>query len=93
MRVFCVVLSVLLATCTLCRTAVAQTADCKSIADRAARLNCYDKGAPPVASSAAVRPAMRAAPMSKVDSTQYVDSISEEDAIMNAKIKAICQGC
>jgi hypothetical protein len=93
MRLFSVLLSVSLATCTLCQTAIAQTADCKSIADPATRLRCYDKGATPVASSTAARPVARAAPTSKVDSTQYVDSITAEDAIMNAKIKGICHGC
>jgi hypothetical protein len=93
MKLFSVLLSVSLATSALCQTAVAQTADCKSIADPATRLTCYDKGAPPAASSAAARPVARAVPTSKVDSTKYVDAISEEDAIMNAKIKGICRGC
>jgi len=93
MRLFSIGVSVFLATCALCQTASAQTPQCRSIADSATRLACYDKGAPPVASSAAARPVLRAAPSSKVDSTQYVDSISAEDAIMNAKIKGICHGC
>jgi hypothetical protein len=92
MRLFSLLLSASLATCALCQTTIAQTADCKSIADPAARLTCYDKGAPPGASSAA-RPIVRAAPTSKVDSAKYIDTISEEDAIMNAKIKGICHGC
>ena len=93
MRLFSVFLSASLATCALCQTAVAQTADCKSIADPASRLTCYDKGAPPVASSTAARPVARVAPTSKVDSAKYIDAISEEDAIMNARIKGICHGC
>ena len=93
MRLISVRVSVLLATCALCQTAIAQTPDCRSIADSATRLACYDKGARPSASSAAARPVPRAAPGSKIDSTQYVDSISAEDAIMNAKIKGICHGC
>ena len=93
MRLIFVRVSVLLATCALCQTAIAQTPECRSIADSAARLACYDKGARPVASPAAARPGLRATPGSKVDSPQYVDSISEEDAIMNAKIKGICHGC
>jgi hypothetical protein len=92
MRLFSLLLSASLATCALCQTAIAQTADCKSIADPATRLTCYDKGAPPAASSTA-RPVVRAAPTSKVDSAKYIDTISEEDAIMNAKIKGICHGC
>jgi hypothetical protein len=93
MRLIAVLSSVLLATCALCQTAAAQTPECRSIADSATRLACYDKGARPVAPSAAARPVLRAAPTSKVDSTQYVDSIGAEDAIMNAKIKGICHGC
>jgi len=93
MRLFSVLVSVLLATSALCQTAIAQTPACRSIADSAARLSCYDKGAPPVAASAAARPVLRTTPPSKADSTQYVDSISAEDAIMNAKIKGICHGC
>jgi hypothetical protein len=56
-------------------------------------LTCYDKGTPPAAASAAARPVHRAVPTSKVDATQYVDSIAAEDEIMNAKIKGICHGC
>ena len=93
MRLFSALLSASLATCALCQTAIAQTADCRSFADPASRLTCYDKGAPPVVSSAAARPVVHTAPTLKVDSAKYVDSISEEDAIMNAKIKGICHGC
>ena len=80
-------------TSVLCRNADAQTPDCKSIADPATRLACYDKSSPPVAGLGAARPVQRAVPTSKVNSEQYVNSISEEDAIMNAKIKGICHGC
>jgi hypothetical protein len=93
MRLFSMLLSGLLITSALCQTAIAQTRDCKSIADPATRLACYDKGTPPAAASAAARPAQRVAPASKADSSQYVDSIAAEDAIMNAKIKGICHGC
>jgi hypothetical protein len=93
MRLFSMLLPGLLMTFALCQTAAAQTPDCKSIADPAARLACYDKGTPPAAASAASRPVQRAAPTSKVDGSQYVDSIAAEDAIMNAKIKGICHGC
>jgi hypothetical protein len=89
MRLFAMLLSGLLMTSALCETAIAQTPDCKSIADPATRLACYDKATPP----AAARPVQRAAPTSKVDGSQYVDSITAEDAIMNAKIKGICHGC
>jgi hypothetical protein len=93
MRFFPALLSGLLVTSALFQTAIAQTPDCKSIADPATRLTCYDKGTPPAAASTAARPVQRSVPTSKVDSGQYVDSISAEDAIMNAKIKGICHGC
>jgi hypothetical protein len=93
MRLFSVLVSALLATSALCQTAIAQTPACRSIADSAARLACYDKGAPPVAPSTAARPVLRAVPTSNVESTPYVDSVSAEDAIINAKIKGICHGC
>jgi hypothetical protein len=82
--------ALLVAICALSQTAIAQTPDCKSIADPGRRLACYDKAAPPPASSAAAKPK---APASKVDTTKYVDTISAEDAIMNARLKNICRGC
>jgi hypothetical protein len=89
MRLF----AVLIAICALSQTAAAQTPECKSIANAGARLACYDKAAPPAASSATANPARRAAPASKADSTKYVDSISAEDTLMNARLKNICRGC
>ena len=79
----------------LCQTAIAQTPDCKSIPNSAARLACYDKAAPPAAvtASAAAKPRLRAVPPSKVDGTKYVDSLSSEDARVNAQLKNICRGC
>jgi hypothetical protein len=94
MRLF----AVLVAICALSQTAAAQTPDCKGIADSGARLACYDKAAPLLTPSAAARPAA-AVPAAKkdaaakVDSGKYVDSISAEDALMNAKLKNICRGC
>jgi hypothetical protein len=87
-------LAVLVAICALSQAAVAQTGECKSIADSGQRLACYDRAAPPAASSAAAKPAAaRAAPSSKVDTAKYVDTISAEDALMNARLKNICKGC
>jgi hypothetical protein len=87
MRLF----SVLVAACALCQAAIAQTPNCKSISDSAARLACYDKSPPPA--SAAAAPAARPVPVSRADSSKYVDSISAEDALMNERIKGICRGC
>ena len=86
-------LSTLVLTCALCQTAIAQTPDCKSIADSAARLACYDRGTP-AASPAAARPAAaRTSPAPKPDNSKYIDAISAEDAVMNERIKGICRGC
>jgi hypothetical protein len=71
------------------QTAIAQTPNCKSIADSSARLACYDKAAP---SAAAARP-LASVPASKTDTSKYVDSISAEDALMNARLRNICRGC
>jgi hypothetical protein len=94
MRLF----AVLVALCALSQTAAAQTSECKGIADAGARLACFDKAAAPARPSAATKPAA-ALPAAKkdattqVDASKYVDSISAEDALMNAKLKNICRGC
>ena len=80
----------LIAVCALSQNAIAQTPGCKSIAEAAARLACYDKATPPAATSAAAKPP---APVSKVDAAKYVDTISAEDALMNARLRNICRGC
>lgn len=79
-------IAVLVTTCALCQTAIAQTPDCKSISNPDARLACFDKAAAPAKR-------LRAVPVSKVDGAKYVDSISAEDALMNARLKNICRGC
>jgi len=89
MRLF----AVLVAICALCQPAVAQTPECQSISGASARLACYDKAAPPVASSATAKPALRNAPVSKVDNEKYVDSIAAEEALVTARLKNICKGC
>lgn len=74
------------AICALSQTALAQTGDCKGIADATKRLACYDKAAPRAATPAKL-------PASKTDDGKYVDTISAEDALMNARLKNICRGC
>jgi hypothetical protein len=86
-------LAILVAICALSQTAIAQTPGCKSIADAGQRLACYDKATPPPASPAAAKSPVPAAPASKVDAGKYVDTISAEDALMNARLKNICRGC
>ena len=90
-------LAVIGAVCALSQTAIAQTGECKSIADAAARLACYDKAArvaaprPAAAKPIAAVPAKAPAP--KTDSGKYVDAIGAEDALMNARLRNICRGC
>jgi hypothetical protein len=79
---------ILVAICASSQTALAQTGECKSISEAAARLACYDKVA--AASAATAKPL---APASKPDAAAYVDEISAEDVRMNARLKNICRGC
>ena len=82
--------AVLVATCAISQAASAQPPVCKSIVDSAPRLACYDSAAPP----AAAKPADPATiPTAKADPAKYVDPISAEDALMNARLKNICHGC
>ncbi len=82
------------AICVLSQTALARSSDCKLIADAPARLACYDKAAPApkpaVARPAAAAPAKL--PASNADG-KYVDTISAEDVLMNARLRNICRGC
>jgi hypothetical protein len=82
----------LAAICALCQPAMAQAPDCKSMTNADARLACYDKTMPS-SPTAAAKPASRPAPAAKGDTAKYVDTISAEDAMMNARLKSICRGC
>ncbi|HYI30417.1 MAG TPA: hypothetical protein VD863_21465 [Bradyrhizobium sp.] len=82
----------------IAQTAIAQTGDCKGIADATARLACYDKTAPRAAvdKPAMTRPLAATPaklPASRADDGKYVDTISAEDTLMNARLKNICRGC
>lgn len=79
----------------LCKSADAQTAECKSLTEPATRLACYDKANPPIATypTPASKPAPRPVPATKAENTGYVDSLGEEDARVNAQLKNICRGC
>jgi hypothetical protein len=80
------VIALLIAICALSQAAMAQTPECKSIMAPKDRLACYDKAAAPakpVPLSTAAQPAP----------SGYVDTISAEDARMNAQLKNICRGC
>lgn len=92
MRLFAVVVAL----GALSQTAVAQTPDCKSIADPAARLACFDKAAPsaaPAGQSGAARTSTAVRPLPATTGKEYVDTIGAEDALMNARLKNICRGC
>jgi hypothetical protein len=88
-------IAILGALCALSQAASAQTGECRSIADPAARLACYDKATQPATANApAARPTPLARPQASTpDSTGYVDGISDEDAMVNAKLHGICRGC
>jgi hypothetical protein len=81
------VIALLIAICALSQAAMAQTPECKSIAAPNDRLACYDKAGPPPA-----KPTLRPA-AAKPGPSGYVDTISAEDTLMNARLKNICRGC
>jgi hypothetical protein len=95
-------LAIIVMLCMMPQLAVAQIAECKAITDADTRLACYDRVAKPAAAATAkpaaaratAKPALRvAAPPPQADGTAYVDSISSEDALMNARLRNICRGC
>jgi hypothetical protein len=80
-------IAVFAVTCALCQAATAQTSECRSIADPAERLACYDKTAAPAA-----RPLARPqAPT--IHGKKNADGIGDQDAVVNAKLHGICRGC
>ena len=98
MRLFAVAVTVCaaaaVAVCALSQGAIAQTSECKMIADATARLACYDKATPVAAATPGAKPVATAkSSTAKVDSGKYVDAISAEDALMNARLRNICRGC
>jgi hypothetical protein len=84
-------LALLVAISAFSQTAAAQTPNCRSIQDPTARLACYDKAAPAPAKPAAAASAKP--PAAKVDTGKYVDSVGEEEALVNSRLKNICRGC
>jgi len=81
--------ALLIALCTFCGPAIAQTSECQSIPKASDRLACYDKAASP-----AVRGKPSAsAPAPAAPSGQAGDLLAEENARLDAKIKNICRGC
>lgn len=91
---------VLGAICALTQAASAQTGDCSAITDPVAQLACYNNEPPPAVRrpAAAVRPLaakpVTTRPMAAAsEGSKYIDKISEEDAIVSAKMRNICRGC
>ena len=84
--------------CALSGTAFAETQDCKTLTDPAARLTCYDKINPPVASyPIPLRPAHHI-PLTRPDGTPGSadpdgSAYSGDDAEVNVKMNSICRGC
>ena len=89
MRLFAVAVAV----CALSQGAIAQTSECKLIADAGARLACYEATPVSAVTPAAKPVATVKSSGAKVDSGKYVDAISAEDALMNARLRNICRGC
>jgi len=85
-------IAVFAVTCALCQAATAQTSECRSIADPAARLACYDKTAAPAARPSA-RPQAPAVDSTSIDNKKNSDGVGDEDAMVNAKLHGICRGC
>jgi hypothetical protein len=92
MRLFTVIVALgALSQSALPQSALAQPPECRSIPDPGARLACYDKATPPVASTA--KPTAPAARASNPPAGGYIDSLSAEDARVDAQMKNICRGC
>ena len=73
--------------------AFAETKDCKTIADPAARLTCYDKINPPIASYPIPLPK----PSHPIPTTRpeasAADPQSDDDALVRAQRRNVCRGC
>jgi len=90
-------LAALLGIFVLGQAARAETTECKAIADPAARLTCYDKINPPIATYPLPLPKpSRPIPLAtNPDGTRvYTESTGDDDdAMVNAKMNGICRGC
>ena len=84
-------ITLILLTSAMGGAALAQTPECRTIAEPATRLACYDKATPPLA--AATAPKRAAAAKSQADPEKSVGSQSAEDALVTARMNGICRGC
>ena len=93
-------LAMMVALCAWTGAASAESQDCKALTDPAARLACYDRLNPPVATSPIPLPnPSHAIPLTRPDGTaadaksSQGTSDANDDAIVNAKMNSICRGC
>lgn len=93
-------LAAMAALCGLWGAAQAETQDCKSLTDPAARLTCYDKINPPIATFPIPLPKpSHHIPLTRPDGTAGNEETSDntsdgaEDAMLHAKMNNICRGC
>lgn len=91
-------LAAMIVICALTEAASAQTRDCKTLTEPAARLTCYDKLNPPIATFPIPLPEpARQIPLTRPDGTQGSAGgdipDSSDDAMVNAKMNGICRGC
>jgi hypothetical protein len=84
-------ITLILLTSAMSGAALAQTPECRTIAEPATRLTCYDKATPPLA--AATAPKRAATPKSQADPEKSTDSQTAEDALVTARMNGICRGC
>jgi hypothetical protein len=89
-------LAAMAAICAMTGTAYAESQDCKTLTDPAARLTCYDKINPPIATYPIPlpRPAHNI-PLTRPDGTpgSTGGSDSGDDAMVSARMNGICRGC
>jgi hypothetical protein len=89
----------IVALCALSGTAFAEAQDCKTLTDPAARLTCYDRLNPPIATYPIPLPKpAHHIPLTRPDGTPGStdpdgSAASGEDVEVNAKMNSICRGC
>jgi hypothetical protein len=85
--------------CALSGTAFAETQECKTLTDPAARLTCYDKLNPPIASYPMPLPKpAHHIPLTRADGTPGSaepdgSTADGDDGELSAKMHGICRGC
>jgi hypothetical protein len=75
--------------CLFSEAAIGQTSECQFIPKANARLACYDKMSPPIASGKSAM--SKTQPVSAPG--KFVDQLAAENARTDAAMKNICRGC